>query len=177
MKTAIANAHTNSIIFETEIDEGSLDDDGIYRLTVNKAVEAKANLHGASLNYADLSGMDLSGFDLGGAHLRHANLSGANLTGVSLVGAILTDADLSGANLTGADLRYADVMGTVFTDSVQTGMFTEGANYGHSDGYHSGIPAGPVIFNNDDSEYYRKVRANFPPVEHQEEQDGAEVTS
>ena len=49
------------------------------RECVIKAVNKKANLHGADLSGADLSGADLRGADLNWANLNEADLSGANL--------------------------------------------------------------------------------------------------
>jgi uncharacterized protein YjbI with pentapeptide repeats len=105
IKLAITNRWTGSIIFEYESENNTI------KKTVEKAIEARADLTGADLRDADLRGADLRGADLTGADLRDADLRGADLR----------DADLTGADLRGADLRDADLRDAVLTGAVLTG--------------------------------------------------------
>ena len=95
MKIEIKNRWTGAVIFSHDSEENSM------RITVEAAIEAKANLSRANLSRADLSRADLS----------RANLSRADLSGANLRDADLSDADLSGADLSGANLRDADLSG------------------------------------------------------------------
>ena len=71
MKLEIKSRWDGKILFESETDS--------FRLCIEAAIKARANLYGADLSRADLSGADLSGADLSGADLSRANLYGANL--------------------------------------------------------------------------------------------------
>jgi hypothetical protein len=88
MKIEIKCRFTAKILFAFESENNSL------KLTIEKAVESRADLSGANLSGANLSGANLSRANLYGADLYGANLSGANLSG----------ANLSRANLYGAKL-------------------------------------------------------------------------
>jgi hypothetical protein len=88
MKIEIKCRFTAKILFAFESENNSL------KLTIEKAVESRADLSGANLSGANLSGANLSRANLYGADLYGANLSGANLYG----------ANLSRANLYGAKL-------------------------------------------------------------------------
>ena len=70
-----------------------------------------ANLTRADLTEADLTRADLTRADLTEADLTRANLTGANLTRANLLGANLTEANLFGANLFGANLTEANLFG------------------------------------------------------------------
>jgi hypothetical protein len=96
MKFEIKNWMTGGVIFSMETES--------WKLAVEAAVKAGADLSDADLSDADLSGADLSGADLSDADLSRANLIGANLIGADLIGANLIGADLIGANLRGANL-------------------------------------------------------------------------
>jgi hypothetical protein len=92
-----------------------------FKIAVELAVNAGADLSGADLygaylcradmSGADLSRADMSGAYLAGAYLAGINLAGADLSGVDLSRADLAGADLSGANLAGACLSGADLSG------------------------------------------------------------------
>jgi uncharacterized protein YjbI with pentapeptide repeats len=102
----IKNRFNGSVLFSLETDS--------FKLCVEAAVKARANLYGADLTGANLSRANLSGANLYGADLSRANLYGANLygadlTGADLYGADLHEADLYGANLTGANLSRANL--------------------------------------------------------------------
>ena len=91
MKFEIKHRFTGAVLFSLECES--------FKLCVEAAVKARANLAGA-----DLAGADLAGADLTGAYLAGADLAGAYLAGADLTGADLTGAYLAGADLTGADL-------------------------------------------------------------------------
>ena len=80
-----------------------------FKLCIEAAIKAGANLSGANLSGANLSGADLSEANLSEANLSIANLYGANLSGANLSGADLSEANLSRANLRGANLHGADL--------------------------------------------------------------------
>ena len=111
MKFEIKSRWSGSVIFSVETDS--------WRLAVEAAVRAKADLRGADLRGADLRGASLRGADLReadlrgaslrGDDLREADLRGASLYGASLRGADLREADLRGADLYGASLRWANL--------------------------------------------------------------------
>ncbi len=75
-----------------------------FKMAVELAIKANANLRYADLSSADLSYADLSYADLRSADLRYANLSYADLRYANL-----SYADLRSADLRSADLRYADL--------------------------------------------------------------------
>jgi hypothetical protein len=124
VKFEIKSRFSGSVLFSVETDS--------WKLALEAAVKAKAdlsranlsranlfganlfgaNLSGADLSGADLSGADLSGADLSGANLSRANLSRANLSGANLSRANLYGADLFGANLSRANLYGADLKET-----------------------------------------------------------------
>jgi hypothetical protein len=115
MKIEIKCRFTAKILFAFESENNSL------KLTIEKAVESRADLSGANLSGANLSGANLSranlyGADLYGANLSGANLSGANLSRANLYGADLYGANLSGANLYGANLSRANLYGAKLPD-------------------------------------------------------------
>jgi len=89
MKFEIRNRWSGEIVFSVEADS--------WRVAIEAAYKAKADLCGANLCEADLRGANLRGADLRGADLCGADLRGADLCG----------ADLCGADLRGADLREA----------------------------------------------------------------------
>jgi hypothetical protein len=69
----IKHRWTSEVLFALECDS--------FKLCVEAAVEARANLSGANLSGAYLSGANLSGADLSGANLSGADLSRADLSG------------------------------------------------------------------------------------------------
>ena len=91
MRIEIKSRLDASVLFAHEA-EGNT-----FKITVEAAVKARANLAGANLAGAYLAGANLAG----------ANLAGANLAGANLAGAYLAGADLAGANLARADLAGA----------------------------------------------------------------------
>ena len=95
MKIEIKSRFTAEVLFSAELENNSI------KLTLQAAIEAKADLRGA----------DLYGAYLRDANLRGADLRDANLYDADLYGADLRDANLRGANLYGADLRGADLYG------------------------------------------------------------------
>ena len=123
MKLEIKSRWDGKILFESETDS--------FRLCIEAAIKAGADLSGASLSGADLYGANLSGANLSsaslyGADLYGANLSGANLYGADLYGANLSGANLYGANLYGANLSGADLYGAenmVKTMGVEVGNY------------------------------------------------------
>ena len=82
MKIQIKSRFTGGALFESDKDS--------LKLSVEFAVEQKANLRGADLCGANLRGADLYGAVLRGADLRGANLRGANLYAADLCGAKIT---------------------------------------------------------------------------------------
>jgi hypothetical protein len=110
MKIEIKSRFSLEVIFSHECENNSV------AITVQAAINAKANLRSADLYGADLYGAnlrsaDLYGADLRSADLRSANLGGANLGSANLYGANLRSANLGGANLGSADLRSANLYG------------------------------------------------------------------
>ena len=116
IKLQIKNRWTGNILFEYEKEDNTI------RQTIEKAVEAGADLTGAYLTGADLTGADLTG-----AYLKGAYLKGADLTGADLTGAYLTGADLKGADLTGAYLKGADLTGACLSGAYLKGADLTGA--------------------------------------------------
>jgi hypothetical protein len=130
MKIEIKSRWNGSILFAVEADN--------WRLALEAAVGAKANLRGADLREADLGGANLREANLGGADLREANLreadlGGANLRGANLGGANLGGADLGGANLREANLGWADLREANLREANLGGANLGGANLGGAD--------------------------------------------
>ena len=108
------------------------------KLTLQSAMQTRAdlswaNLSGADLSSADLSranlyGVNLSRADLYGANLSRANLSRANLYGANLSGADLSGANLSSADLYGADLSWANLSGADLSSADLSGADLSGAD-------------------------------------------------
>jgi hypothetical protein len=92
-----------------------------FKLLVEAAIQARADLSGARLSGADLSGARLSGADLSGADLSWAELSGADLSRARLSGADLSWAKLSWAELSGANLSGADLSGASLSGASLSG--------------------------------------------------------
>ena len=86
MKFEIKHKLNSSILFSGEF--------GSFKLCVDAAIGASANLRGANLRWADLSGANLRWANLRGVDLRWANLRGANLSEANLRGADLSEANL-----------------------------------------------------------------------------------
>ncbi len=103
MKFEIKNWLTGGILFSIETETDS------WKLAVEAAVKAKADLNYADLSSADLSSSDLGYANLRSADLRSANLGYANLRSANLGYADLRYADLRSANLRSANLNYADL--------------------------------------------------------------------
>jgi uncharacterized protein YjbI with pentapeptide repeats len=111
MKIEIRNRFNAEIIFSIETDS--------WKLAVEAAIKAKAdlrsadlrsaNLRSADLSSADLRSADLRSADLRSADLRSANLRSANLSSANLRSADLRSANLRSANLSSANLRSADL--------------------------------------------------------------------
>ncbi len=96
MKIEIKNRWSGNIIFSIETDT--------WKLAVEAAIKANADLR-----YADLRSADLRSADLRSANLRSADLSSADLRSADLRSADLRSADLRSADLRYADLRSADL--------------------------------------------------------------------
>jgi len=111
MKFEIKNQWDGSLIFSVEAEN--------WRVAVEAAIGAKANLRSANLSSADLRSANLrsadlrlanlSSADLRLADLRSANLRSANLSSADLRLADLRSANLRSANLSSADLRSANL--------------------------------------------------------------------
>ena len=101
MKFEIKNKFSEDVIFSLETKS--------FKLCVEAAVEAGANLSRADLYRANLSGANLAEANLSGANLYRANLSVANLAEANLSGANLAEADLYRADLYRANLAGADL--------------------------------------------------------------------
>ena len=143
MKIEIKSRFTAEVLFSAELENNSI------KLTLQAAIEAKADLRGADLRDANLYGADLRGADLRdaylrGAYLRGADLYGANLRGAylrgadlldaNLYGAYLRDANLRGANLCGADLRGANLYGADGKELKCDGKYHHITNIGSESG-------------------------------------------
>lgn len=74
MKIEIKNRWNGEVIFTHEAENNS------WKIAVEAAIEAGADLSRANLSDANLSGADLSGADLANANLSDAHLSGADLS-------------------------------------------------------------------------------------------------
>ena len=85
MKIQIKSRFSGAVLFEHEAENNTI------TITVEAAVEARANLDGANLARANLAGANLAGANLDGAYLDGANLDGAYLDGANLAGAYLED--------------------------------------------------------------------------------------
>jgi len=101
MKFEIKNRWTGAVIFKTKTQS--------FRMAVEAAVKAEADLSGADLSEADLSEADMSKANLWKADLWKANLAKANLWKANLWKANLAKANLSEANLSEANLWKADL--------------------------------------------------------------------
>ena len=109
MKIEIKHRFSGKVLFEHDVENNTI------LLTVEAAVNARANLAGANLDGANLDGAylaraNLAGANLDGANLARANLAGANLDGANLDGAYLDGAYLARANLAGANLDGGETL-------------------------------------------------------------------
>ena len=91
----IKSRFSGKILFEMECTS--------FKVCVEAAISAGADLTKANLFEADLTGANLTRVNLTRANLFGAHLFGADLTRADLTEADLTRANLFGANLTGAD--------------------------------------------------------------------------
>ena len=91
----IKSRFTGSVLFSLETEN--------FKLCVEAAVKARANLARANL---------------AGANLADANLARADLADANLARAYLADANLAGANLARADLAGADLAGAKLQDGI-----------------------------------------------------------
>ena len=105
MKIEIKSRVSLEVIFSHECENNSV------AVTVQAAINAKADLRSADLSRADLSSANLGGADLRNANLYSANLGGANLRCADLYGANLYSANLYSANLYSANLSSANLVG------------------------------------------------------------------
>jgi hypothetical protein len=101
MKFEIKSWMNGSVLFSIETDS--------WKLAVEAAVKAKADLSSANLSSANLRSANLSSADLSYADLRSADLSSANLSSANLRSANLSSANLRSANLSYANLSYANL--------------------------------------------------------------------
>jgi hypothetical protein len=103
MKTLfeIKNRWSGNLIFSIKTDS--------WKLAVEAAIKAKANLSEANLSKANLSEADLSWANLSEANLSEADLSEADLSWANLSKANLSKANLSWANLSEANLSWANL--------------------------------------------------------------------
>ena len=85
MKIEIKSRFSLEVIFSHECENNTV------AITVQAAINAKADLGGADLRSANLYGANLGSANLGGADLRSANLRSANLYGADLRSANLGD--------------------------------------------------------------------------------------
>jgi hypothetical protein len=85
LKIEIKSWLSGAILFEYESENNTI------AKTLQKAVEARANLSGADLRSADLRSANLRSANLSDANLSDANLSGADLSGADLSGAVGSD--------------------------------------------------------------------------------------
>ena len=99
MKFEIKNRWSGELIFSVETTS--------WKLAIELAIKAKADLSSADLSSADLSSANLRSADLSSANLRYADLRYADLSSANLRYADLRYADLRSANLRYADLRSA----------------------------------------------------------------------
>ncbi|NKE69840.1 pentapeptide repeat-containing protein [Candidatus Manganitrophus noduliformans] len=101
MKFEIKSRWDGSVLFSIETES--------WRLAVEAALKARANLRYADLRSANLRYADLRYANLSYANLRSADLSSADLSYADLRSADLSSADLSYADLSSADLSSADL--------------------------------------------------------------------
>ena len=101
MKIEIKARFSGKVLFQHTQEGNSI------KITVEAAVNARANLAGAILAGANLAGANLAGASLEGASLEGAILAGAILAGANLARARLAGASLEGAILAGASLEGA----------------------------------------------------------------------
>jgi hypothetical protein len=104
MKFEIKHRWTGEVLFALECDS--------FKLCVEAAVKARANLRGSDLSYSDLSYSDLRGSDLRDSNLSYSNLSGSDLRGSDLRGSDLSGSNLRGSYLRGSYLRGSDLSGS-----------------------------------------------------------------
>ena len=122
MKIEIKSIYTDKVLFSHE------QNNNLFKITLELAIKAKADLSGAYLSGANLSGADLSGAYLYGANLSVADLSGANLSGAYLSVANLSKTNLSGANLSKANLSKANLYGADLSKTNLSGANLSKAN-------------------------------------------------
>ena len=79
MKIQIKSRFSGAVLFEHEAENNTI------TITVEAAVEARANLDGANLDGANLARANLAGANLDGAYLDGANLAGAYLEDKSVL--------------------------------------------------------------------------------------------
>jgi len=101
MKFEIKHRFSGSVLFSIEAES--------WKIAVEAAIKASADLSSADLSSADLRSADLSSANLRSADLRSADLRSADLRSADLRSADLSYADLSSADLRSADLSYADL--------------------------------------------------------------------
>jgi hypothetical protein len=102
MNHQIKHRLTGAVLFECEVPEQQ---SGMAtRYTLEKAVQADANLADANLAGANLARANLADAYLAGANLADANLADANLARAYLAGANLAGANLAGAKFSGDKL-------------------------------------------------------------------------
>ena len=101
MKYEIKHRFSGEVLFSLEC--------ASFKLCVEAAVKARANLTLANLTEANLTRANLTEANLTLANLTEADLTWANLTEANLTLANLTEANLTWANLTGANLTRANL--------------------------------------------------------------------
>jgi hypothetical protein len=119
MKFEIKNRFNAEVVFSTEAQS--------FKIAVELAVKAGANLRSADLSSADLSSADLSSADLSSADLRYANLHSANLRSANLSSADLRSADLRSADLSYANLHSANLRSANLPSPTMVLLSTWGA--------------------------------------------------
>jgi hypothetical protein len=119
VKIEIKHRYSGHLLFEIEA--------GSWRLALEAAVKARADLQGAYLRGADLRDTYLQDADLQGADLQDADLQGADLQGADLRGADLRDTYLQDADLQGAYLQGADLQGAYLQGADLQGAYLRGA--------------------------------------------------
>jgi hypothetical protein len=122
MKIQIKDRFTGSVLFEHEAEGNTIS------ITLQAAVNARANLARANLDGANLARAYLAGANLDGAYLAGANLARANLAGAYLARANLAGANLDVANLARANLAGAYLDGAYLARAYLAGAYLAGAN-------------------------------------------------
>jgi len=107
MKIEIKSRFSGKVLFQHTQEGNSI------KITVEAAVNARANLAGANFAGANLARAKLAGANFAGANFAGANFAGANFAGASLEGAILAGAILAGANFAGANFAGASLEGAI----------------------------------------------------------------